>query len=211
MSRRRRPSPQLELDDLPPEVYAALEAAIAGDGITLTRSGRPIGSLEFRSIVLQGTVVDSPARPTSPAPIPDGVTVVATAMSLSENARRRLSDEFGCEYIVLDITEAPSSAEVLLVHPVSPQLVGLLRRQFPDARVVIAEIEDDDLDVHYPGPVSRLLEAGASTYLPPRPIAELATTVRAYLARSHQPALDPSRGTRATQGLSATERRRTDG
>jgi len=131
MSRQRRNSPQLDLDELPPDVCAALEAAIAGDGITLTHSGRPIGSLEFRSIVLEGTVIDGPAQPTSPTPIPDGVTVVATAMPLSDTARRRLSDEFGADYIVLDITEAPTSADVLLAHPISPQLLGHLRPNSP--------------------------------------------------------------------------------
>ena len=95
---------------------AALEADIDGDDITLTRSGRPIGSLEFRSIALEGTVIDGPAQPASPTPIPDGVTVVATAMALSDTARRRLSDEFGADYIVRDVTEAPTSTDVLLTR-----------------------------------------------------------------------------------------------
>ncbi len=208
MSRQRRNSPQLDLDELPPDVCAALEAAIAGDGITLTHSGRPIGSLEFRSIVLEGTVIDGPAQPTSPTPIPDGLTVVATAMPLSDTARRRLSDEFGADYIVLDITEAPTSADVLLAHPISPQLLGHLRHQFPNARVVITEIEDEELGVRYSGPVSRLLDAGASAYLPPGPIDELAANVHAYLTQGRQPALKSA--TRISKGLSATQQRRTD-
>ena len=97
-------------------------------------------------------------------------------MRLSDAARRRLSDELGENYIVLDIRKAPASTDVLLTHPISPQLLGILRMQFPEARVVITEIEDDELGVHYAGPVSRMLDAGAGAYLPPRPIAELAAS-----------------------------------
>jgi len=79
---------------------------------------------------------------------------------------------------------------VLLTHPVSPQLLGILRHQFPNARVVITEIEDEELGVRYSGPVSRLLDAGASAYLPPRPIAELAATVHAYLMHGTGPLLE---------------------
>lgn len=186
------------MEALPPDVVAALEAAIAGDEVTLVRSGLPIGSLEFRSSVLQGTVLDTPVRRGSTASAPDGVTVVATAMRLSDAARRRLSDEFGSDYIVLDIHDAPTSTEVLLTHPVSPQLLGLLRHQFPYARVVITEIEDEELGVRYSGPVSRMLDAGASAYLPPRPIAELASTVHAYLTQDDAPMLETGTTSRTT-------------
>ena len=111
---------------------AAVEDAIAGDGIILTRSGVTIGSLEFRSSVLEGTVIERPHEPVSAASVPDGTTVIATAMKLSDAARRRLSDEFGADYIVLDIHAAPTSTDVLLTHPVSPQLLGILRHQFPE-------------------------------------------------------------------------------
>ena len=79
---------------------------------------------------------------------------------------------------------------MLLTHPVSPQLLGILRHQFPVARVVITEIEDEELGVHFAGPVSRLLDAGASVYLPPRPIAELAANVHAYLTQGGGPMLE---------------------
>lgn len=190
MTRHRRTAPQLDVEDLPPDVRAAIEGAIAGDGIVLTRSGVTIGSLEFRSNVLQGTVVDCPHDPVSPASVPDGITVIATAMKLSDAARRRLSDEFGADYIVLDMHAAPTSTDVLLTHPVSPQLLEILRHQFPHARVVVTEIEDEELGVHYSGPVSRLLDAGASAYLPPRPIAQLAAHVHAYLMQGERPILE---------------------
>jgi hypothetical protein len=200
MSRRHRTGPQLDLDDLPTEVRAALEAAIAGNEITLARSGRAIGSLEFRSVAIEGAVIDVLFQPAAPVSIPDGVTVVATAMTLSDTARRRLSDEFGDGYIVMDFAKAPTSTDVLLTPHISPQLLGHLRHQFPNARIVITEIEDEGLGVHYSGPVSRLLDAGASAYLPPRPIAELAANVHAYLT-THREKSTLESAKRPHQGL----------
>ena len=190
MSRHRRTAPQLDVEALPPDVRAAIEAAIAGESIILTRSGARIGSLAFGTNVLEGTVVEPRHEPVSETSVPDGVTVIATAMKLSDAARRRLSDELGAAYIVLDIHAAPSSTDVLLTHPVSPQLLGILRQQFPNARVVITEIEDDEVGVRYSGPVSRLLDAGAAAYLPPRPIAEVAANVHAYLTRGEGPMIE---------------------
>jgi len=200
-----RAKEQLDVEDLPPDVRAAVEGAIAGDGIVLTRSGLPIGSLEFRSNVLEGNVIERPQEEFSSASASDGVTVIATAMKLSDTARRRLADEFGADYVVLDIHTAPTSTDVLLTHPVSPQLLGLLRHQFPSARILITEIEDEELDVRYSGPVSRLLDAGASAYLPPRPIAEVAANVHAYLARDEGPMLES--GKPAARPLAAPEGR----
>ncbi|WP_248580885.1 hypothetical protein [Nocardioides sp. InS609-2] len=201
MTRQRRNSPELDIDALSTEVSVALEAAIGGASITLSRSGLPIGTLEFCSNVLEGTVINSPAQHDSTASTPDGVTVIATAMRLSATARRRLSDEFGSDYIVLDFHEAPTSTDVVLTNPVSPQLLGILRQQFPHARVVVTEIEDEELGVRYSGPVGRMLDAGAAAYLPPRPIAELAANVHSYLTEGGTQVLesgDPARPTLPT-------------
>jgi hypothetical protein len=124
-----------------------------------------------------------------PERVPEGVMVVATATKLSKAARQRLSDELGDGYIVLDLLRAPTSADVVLTHPVSPQLLGSLRGMFPEARIIVTEIEDDELGVSAPGPVSRLLDAGASAYLPPRPLREVAANVHAYLTGSGAPQL----------------------
>lgn len=187
----------LEIDDLPPDVASAIEAVTTGGAIALFRSGRQIGTLEFCSHVLEGSVVVGPGRD-SPAASAD-VTVVATAMKLSESARRRLSDEFGADYVVLDMHAAPTTADVLLVPPISSQLIGMLKNQFPDAQIVVAEIEDEELGVSYLGPVSRMLDAGANAYLPPRPIAELAAGLHAYLAQSDAKILESGPGPSATR------------
>jgi len=148
--------------------------------------------LAFRPSVLEGMVVAAPqaaADLPDTGRVPDGVTVVATATKLSDAARRRLSDELGADYIVLDLLKAPPTADVVLTHPVSPQLLGSLRGMFPDARIIVTEIEDEELGVSQPGPVSRLLDAGACAYLPPRPLREVAASMHAYLTGSGAPQL----------------------
>lgn len=190
---RRRGSPSLDLESLPREVRVAVEAMVAGGEVALCREGREVGVLTFHPSVLEGTVVSGPqvvaAESAPPEVVPDGVTVVATATKLSDAARRRLSDELGPRYIVLDLLKAPASADVVLIHPVSPQLLGSIRASFPNARVIVAEIDDEEFGVSQLGPVSRLLDAGASAYLPPRPLREVASSVHAYLTGSGAPQL----------------------
>lgn len=187
---RRGEATRLDLDALPGDLRASLTAAMEGAEITLVSGDRELGQLLFRPSILEGVVLPESHASTPGVETPEGVTVVATAMKLSDAARRRLSDEFGSEYIVLDLHDAPPTADVLLVNPVSPQLLNILHGSFPNARLIITEIEDDELDISYPGPVSRLLDAGASAYLPPRPVAEVASTVHAYLTQESAPALE---------------------
>ena len=194
---RDAPAARIDLDDLPPEVRALLEAAVAGEEVTLTRGGEPLGTLSFTSRVLHGAILhaededdeDEPATPHT-----EGVTVVATAMRLSKAVRARLSEEFGDDYLVIDMKQAPPTVDVLLVPPGTPQLVHGLRGMFPDARVVVTEIEDEELGVSYAGQVGRMLDAGASAYLPPRPIAQVAAGVRHHLAQAEGAALEGGGG-----------------
>ncbi|WP_323095243.1 hypothetical protein [Intrasporangium sp. YIM S08009] len=181
MSRRSEPR-TLDLETLPADVRTVLEAMLLGEEATLVRGHRELGVLSFRSTVLEGTLLSDPQITSwRPRPVPEGVTVVATAMRLSPAARQRLSDDFGADYVVLDFHEAPDTTDVLLIHPVSPQLLGRLRSRFPQARVVVAEIDDEELGVSCTGPVSRLLDAGASAYLPPRPVGAVAAMVQDVL------------------------------
>ncbi|MDO9441797.1 MAG: hypothetical protein Q7T73_12985 [Beijerinckiaceae bacterium] len=184
--------PMVDLDALPGDVRAAIEAAIDGQAIVVHRSQRPLGTLGFLPLVPAQPVVPSSAEGRSSEPVPARVMVVATTMPLSDSVRRRLSDDFGPDYIVVDIHDAPPTTDVLLTTAISPQLIGQLRGQFPDARIVITEIEDDELGVRYSGPVSRMLAAGASAYVPPRPIAHVAASVKARLAEGGRPMLAAS-------------------
>src|SRR6185437_12743637 len=104
----------------------------------------------------------------------DGVTVVATAMELSDSARSKLSSELGNDYIVLDMHSAPSTADVLLVPPLSLQLLASLREMFPSARVVLAELDDPELGVSYGGPVRRMIDSGVELYLTSTTVPHLA-------------------------------------
>lgn len=192
MVRRSEPL-TIDLSDLSGPLRAVLESAVDGVPVQLLRDGREVGALVVRSAVLDGVVL--PAAHPEPAPqeLPQGVTVVATAMKLSQTARRRLADEFGADYVVLDLMEAPETTDVLLIHPVSPQLLGQLRASFPQARIIVVEIDDEELGVDYTGPVSRLLQAGASAYLPPRSVADIASIVHDHLTGEAAPALQARR------------------
>ena len=190
---RRRGALTLDLESVPREVRSAVEAMIAGCEVTLRREGVDIGVLAFRPTLLEGAVLSGlPVVAEESAPpesVSDGVTVVAIATRLSAAARGRLSDELGPDYIVLDLLKAPQTADVILTHPVSPQLLGSLRASFPNARVIVTEIDDEEFGVSQPGPVSRLLDAGASAYLPPMPLQEIASSVHAHLTGSGAPQL----------------------
>jgi hypothetical protein len=196
---RRRGAPTPDLETLPREVRSAVEAMVAGREVTLRREGGDVGVLAFRPAVLEGTVVSGPqpsaaesatpeaAPEATPEAAPDGVTVVATA---TKTVRRRAPSALrrtGARLHRLDLLKAPSTADVVLTHPVSPQLLGSLRAGFPSARVIVTEIDDEELGVSHPGPVSRLLDAGASAYLPPRPLREVASSVHAYLTAHGAP------------------------
>lgn len=203
----RRTPPSLDLGTVPPDVRAALEAALAGAEVPVRRGGRDLGVMTVRPAVLEGELIEAPRLPPPQVEVPEGVLVVATAMRLSREVRRRLADSFGPGYLVLDLHDAPASTDVLLVNPVSVQLLEVLQARFPRARVVVTEVEDDVLGVDYAGPVGRMLRAGASAYLPPRPVAAVAEGVRAHLESREAPALEASpeagRGDRGVTGTGA--------
>lgn len=138
---------------------------------------------------LDGAIIE-PGSPTDATEQPlmdyDNVTVVATAMKLSASVRTALSAELGTEYIVLDLHAVPTTADVLLAPPSSPQLIGSLRSMFPKARVIIAEIDDNVLGVSYHGPVRRMLDAGAETYLTSTTIPSLAKQLDHTITQRHQ-------------------------
>ncbi|WP_344485857.1 hypothetical protein [Nonomuraea monospora] len=177
--RASRSGQEVDVSRLPEDVVALIDALEPGDSLVLTRDGASIATISSTVDVIQGAIVDrdAPEEEDSDEQPPidlDGVTVVATAMELSAAARVALSDQLGPDYVVLDMHAAPKTADVLLVPPASPQLIGRLRLMFPEARVIVAEIEDHELGVRYEGPVGRLLNAGVDGYMPPAALPQVA-------------------------------------
>ena len=190
MTLRRGRGVPWDLTELPSQVRAAIESLMEEGEVEVVRSGERVGSLAFRSVVLEGVVLPPAERPS-----PDGgggpghherVTVVATTMPMSDTARRHLSEAFGDSYLVLDFADAPPTADVVLTHPVSRQLIHRWTLMFPQARILVTEILDQELGLDLQGPVGRLLDAGAHAYLPRRPVRQVAQDVHGYLAsRGH--------------------------
>ncbi|MFI6818200.1 hypothetical protein ACIBG7_37800 [Nonomuraea sp. NPDC050328] len=197
--RKRAPRPKQRIDvgRLPEEVVALIDALGPGETLVITRDEASIATVASTVAVVEGAVVGlEAAAETAPEEEPvklDGVTVVATAMELSRAARVALSDQLGDDYVVLDLHAAPKTTDVLLVPAGSPQLIGALRAMFPKARVIITEIEDDELGVQYHGPVRRLLDAGADAYLPPASLPMLARQLDYTLTQGRE--LAAGRGT----------------
>ncbi|WP_367138065.1 hypothetical protein [Saccharothrix sp. HUAS TT1] len=170
---------RIDVTRLPAELVALIDRLGPGEDLAITRDGGVIATIS-------GGGGGGSRTPTADF---GDVTVVATAMKLSASARAALSEQLGPDYIVLDMHSAPTTADVLLVPPASPQLIGSLQALYPKARVVVAEIEDRELGISYRGPVRRMLDAGARTYLMSSTIPVLAeqldqvvTSGRAQLA-----------------------------
>lgn len=183
VSRKRAPrtTQRIDVNRLPEDVVALIDALGPGESVVLTRDGASIATISSTVDVVQGAIVDRE----TPADH-EGVTVVATAMALSKKARVALSTQLGPDYVVLDMHAAPATTDVLLVPPASPQLIAALRREFPKARVVVTEIEDRELGVQYYGPVGRMLDAGADAYLPPATVPLLARQLEYTMSQGRE-------------------------
>jgi antitoxin (DNA-binding transcriptional repressor) of toxin-antitoxin stability system len=167
----------IDITRLPDDVAALIDALRPGEELVITRDGVPVATISSAGGALRGEIIapgTSQEDTGQPPASYDNVTVVATAMKLPEAARASLSDQLGPGYIVVDMHSAPPTADVLLVPPISPQLIGHFRSMFPKARVVAAEFEDDTLGVSYRGAIRRMLDAGAETYLASSTIPQLA-------------------------------------
>jgi antitoxin (DNA-binding transcriptional repressor) of toxin-antitoxin stability system len=178
----------IDVERFPENVAALIDGLAPGEELVVTRDGIRIATISGAS-ALEGDVI-APVPPEEgvevPSPTYDGATVVATAMKLPESARTSLSAELGTDYIVVDLHAAPATADVLLVPPISPQLIGNLRAMFPAARIIVTEIEDDTLGVSYRGPVRRMLDAGAEVYLDSTSVLQLARQLDRTVTRYRQ-------------------------
>lgn len=149
---------RIDVRQLPQDVA---DLIIGGEDLVITRDGEPIATVTSTAFDVDPGTRDGYDNP----------TVVATTMKLS---RAALSEQLGSDYIVLDLHSAPKTADVVLVPPVSPQLISALRETYPKARVVVAEIEDPEWGIRYEGPIRRMIDAGAETYLASTTIPRLA-------------------------------------
>jgi Domain of unknown function (DUF4111) len=89
---------------------------------------------------------------------------VVVAFSLGDADLARLQAGAGEGVEVRTIRQPGPPPELVLCPPSSPQLIGLVRRQFPRAEVMVVELEDWLRSKHVEGPITRTLNAGASTY-----------------------------------------------
>lgn len=169
---------RIDVTRLPADVVELIDALGPGEELVITRDGDAVATIS--------SARSAPDQDAAPTMADDGVTVVATAMKLSSSARKALSAELGGSYIVLDMHAAPATADVVLVPPASPQLIGNVRALFPKARVIVTEIEDAELGVNYHGPIRRMLDAGAETYLAATAIPRLAKQLDHAVTRRGQ-------------------------
>ena len=119
-------------------------------------------------------------------------------MKVTERVRAFLSVALGDEFAVVDIKTAPETIDALLVPPLSAQALGILRRDFPSARLIVAEFDDPESGTWIPGPITRAMAAGADAYLTPGTLGDLAAEVRVVIDGRDDRAL-PS-GSRQTRG-----------
>lgn len=89
---------------------------------------------------------------------------VVVAFPIGDEALALLGDRTGGRVVVRDIRQPGPPPQLVLCPPSSPQLIGLVRRQFPRAAVVVVELEEWLRTIHVQGPITRALDAGAATY-----------------------------------------------
>ncbi|MEZ5215791.1 MAG: hypothetical protein R2715_04140 [Ilumatobacteraceae bacterium] len=107
-----------------------------------------------------------------PEIVAGGRPVVIAALPLKRAAREHLAELLGAR--VVDIRDEVERADVVLSPPVSPQMLGRLRRRFQAARVVVVELDDAVFDLESRGPVKRMLDGGADAYVLADSLEELA-------------------------------------
>jgi hypothetical protein len=119
-----------------------------------------------------------PARPADTGPVDAGPIIVVTAIALSPLARGVLADRLGPGHVVVDIRDAGDAADIVLIPPASPQLLGSLRAMFPRARLLITEFTDDAFGAAFAGPVAQSINSGADGYFVAPTIDELASATQ---------------------------------
>lgn len=99
-----------------------------------------------------------------PARDPGSTVLVVTAMRLSKAARAELSEMLGPGYTVVDMRSAPSTANIVLAPVSSGTALGILRGEFPQARILFTELQDDERGINLTGPLSRIVAQAPDGY-----------------------------------------------
>lgn len=102
---------------------------------------------------------------------------VGVTFALSRPAAARLSALLGPDFELVDIKVSEGDEDIVLVPSSSRQLTGKLRVAFPDATLLVVEVEDVVHGVKLGGQVLRTLDAGADGYFVARSVDELASIV----------------------------------
>ena len=194
---------RFDVSDLPTAFREQLHSLQDGDEIILIDDGEEVGTVVASPRVLVGQVIPAPADPERQAPGRPGLKVVATGMKVTERVRAYLSAALGDEFAVVDIKTAPETIDALLVPPVSAGALGILRGEFPSARLIVAEFDDPESGTWIDGPISRALAAGADAYLTPGTLGELVADVRVIIEGRDDRAL--SSGSREARGVPELE------
>ena len=162
-----------------------------------------MGTVVASPRVIVGQVIPAPADPEKPAPIRPGIKVVATGMKVTERVRAYLSAALGDEFAVVDIKTAPETIDALLVPPLSAQALGILRGEYPSARLIVTEFDDPESGTWIAGPITRAMAAGAHAYLTPATLGDLASEVRGIIEDRADRAL--ASGIRQARGVPELE------
>ena len=183
---------RFDVSELPEAFREQLRSLPDGDEIVLVEDGEEVGAVVALPRVLVGQVIpaagDHRLDQTTNRP---GVKVVATGMKVTEQVRAYLSAALGDGFAVVDIRTAPETIDALLVPPLSAQALGILRGEFPSARLIVAELDDADSGTWIAGPVTRAMAAGAHAYLTPGTLGDLADEVRGIVEGRDDRALPP--------------------
>ncbi|MFG1906101.1 hypothetical protein [Kribbella sp. NPDC048928] len=90
--------------------------------------------------------------------------LVVAAMPLSKQARAELSEMLGPGYAVIDMRSAPPTANIVLTPVLSANALGILRGQFPHARILFTELHDGARGISLSGPLSRIVAQAPDGY-----------------------------------------------
>ncbi len=99
---------------------------------------------------------------------------VVLAIPLERGTIDRLAGLVGTDVSFVDIRAADGSEDLVLTPAVSRQLLGKLRAAFPDAQVIVVELDDPEEGIRLGGPVTRAMEAGAAGYFVAASLEQLA-------------------------------------